>query len=109
VGPDSDFGTIAAAVATAKAGDTVTVAAGTYAERIRIGVPLTLLGEGWPVIDGGGEGHVIEASAPVHLEGFVIRGSGSAVEKEHAGVIVRDGPGTRIVRNRLEDVFYWVI
>lgn len=108
VGPDSDFGTIAAAVATAKAGDTVTVAAGTYAERIRIGVPLTLLGEGWPVIDGGGEGHVIEASAPVHLEGFVIRGSGSAVEKEHAGVIVRDGPGTRIVRNRLEDVFYGV-
>ncbi len=108
VGPGSEFASISAAVATAEAGDTVAVTAGTYRERIRVEVPLTLLGEGWPVVDGGGEGHVIEALAPVHVEGFVIRGSGSDVNEEHAGVMVRDGPGTRVVRNRLGDVFYGV-
>jgi nitrous oxidase accessory protein len=59
-------------------------------------------------LDGGGAGHVVEALAPLRLEGFVVRGSGSNVEEEHAGVMVREAPGTRIIGNRLEDVFYGV-
>lgn len=108
VGPDEEFETIGSAVAAARAGDTVQVAAGTYAERIRIRVPLTLLGTGWPVVDGGRQGHVFEAMARVQIEGFVIRGSGSDVDAEHAGVMVSDGPATRVVGNRLEDVFYGI-
>jgi nitrous oxidase accessory protein NosD len=86
VGPGEEFSTIGAAVASAHAGDTVLVAPGTYSERLVIDRPLTLKGEGWPVVDGGGTGHVVEALAPLHLEGFVIRASGSNVEEEHAGV-----------------------
>jgi nitrous oxidase accessory protein len=108
VGPGEEFSTIGAAVASAHAGDTVLVAPGTYSERLVIDRPLTLKGEGWPVVDGGGTGHVVEALAPLHLEGFVIRASGSNVEEEHAGVMAREAPGTRIVANRLEDVFYGI-
>jgi nitrous oxidase accessory protein len=108
VGPGADFATIAEAVRSAQPGDTVRVTAGLYRERIQVTVPLTLRGEGWPVVDGGGDGHVVEVLAPLRLEGFVIRGSGDGVEEEHAGVMVRDAPGTRIEGNRLEDVFYGV-
>ena len=108
VGPNQEFATIGGAVASARPGDTVLVAAGTYPERLRIEAPLTLIGVGWPVVDGEGGGHVIETSAPLVLEGFVIRGSGEDVVEEHAGVMVREAPGTRIVGNRLEDVFYGI-
>jgi nitrous oxidase accessory protein len=107
-GPGEEFSTIGDAVASARAGDTVLVGPGTYSERLVIDRPLTLKGEGWPVIDGGGTGHVVEALAPFRLEGFVVRASGSNVEEEHAGVMVREAPGSRIVGNRLEDVFYGI-
>lgn len=108
VGPGEAFSTIGDAVASARAGDTVLVGPGTYAERLLIDRPLTLEGEGWPVIDGGGTGHVVEALASLRLEGFVVRASGSNVQEEHAGVMVREAPGSRIVGNRLEDVFYGI-
>ncbi len=66
-----------------------------------------LVGEGRPVLDGGGEGHVVEALAPVSLRGFVVRGSGDDVEREHAGVMVRDAVA-RIEDNAFEDVFYGI-
>lgn len=108
VGPGAEFSTIGDAVAAARAGDTVLVAPGTYSERLVIDRPLTLKGEGWPVVDGEGIGHVVEVLAPLRLEGFVIRGSGDNVVEEDAGVMVREAPGTRIVGNRLEDVFYGI-
>ncbi|MEJ2369301.1 MAG: nitrous oxide reductase family maturation protein NosD [Gemmatimonadales bacterium] len=108
VGSDEEFSTIGDAVASARAGDTVVVAPGNYPERLVIDRPLTLFGEGWPVLDGRGTGHVVEAFAPLHLEGFVVRASGSNVEEENAGVMVREAPGTQIVGNRLEDVFYGI-
>ncbi len=108
VGAGEEFSTIGDAVASAHAGDTVIVEPGTYRERLVIDLPLTLLGEGWPVLDGGGAGHVVEVLAPLRIEGFVVRGSGSNVEEEHAGVMVRAAPGTRIIDNRLEDVFYGI-
>ncbi|MEE9471829.1 MAG: DUF1565 domain-containing protein [Gemmatimonadota bacterium] len=108
VGPGAKFSTIGDAVAAARAGDTVLVAPGTYSERLVIERPLTLKGEGWPVVDGEGIGHVVEVLAPLRLEGFLIRGSGDNVVEEHAGVMVREAPGTRIVGNRLEDVFFGI-
>lgn len=108
VGFGAEFSTVGGAVASARSGDTVLVGPGTYSERLVVDRPLTLKGEGWPVLDGGGAGHVIEVLAPLRLEGFVVRASGSNVEEEHAGVMVREAPGTRIVGNRLEDVFYGI-
>lgn len=107
VGPGEAHRTIGSALAAAAAGDTVLVAPGTYRERLVIERAVTLIGEGWPTIDGGGEGHVVEALAPVVIRGFVIRGSGIDVDLEDAGVMVRSGPSV-VADNRLEDVFYGV-
>jgi len=107
VGSESAHRTIASALAAAAAGDTVVVAPGTYRESILVDRAVTLVGEGWPVIDAGGRGHVIEALAPVEVRGFVVRGSGTSVDEEHAGVMVRKAQA-RIVGNRFEDVLYGV-
>lgn len=107
VGSGEAHGSIGAGLARAAAGDTVVVTAGTYRERLVIERRVTLIGEGWPVIDGGGEGHVIEALAPLEIRGFVIRGSGTDVDREDAGVMARSGPAV-IEGNLLEDVFYGI-
>jgi nitrous oxidase accessory protein len=81
---------------------------GTYAGGITIDKPLTLRADGDVVIDGGGEGTVINVDAPdVTLEGLVIRGSGDSLDRENAGVYVT-APRVRILDNRLEDVLFGV-
>ncbi|MFQ5889554.1 MAG: nitrous oxide reductase family maturation protein NosD [Gemmatimonadota bacterium] len=107
VGPEGEYTTIRDAVADAGPGDTVVVASGLYPERLQLRTSLVLIGRGWPVIDGGGRGHVLEAFAPIELRGFVIRGSGSTVDTEDAGLMARDAR-VRVEGNRFEDVFYGV-
>jgi nitrous oxidase accessory protein len=107
VGPGSPYPTISAALRDASAGDTIRVASGTYREKLRIERPVTLVGEGWPVVDAGGTGHVVEALAPLEIRGFVLRGSGFDVDQENAGVIAR-GATVKVLGNRLEDVLYGI-
>lgn len=107
VGGSDGYATIGAALTAAGPGDTVRVEPGVYRERLRVRRPVVLLGRGRPVLDGGGEGHVVEATADLVLRGFVIRGSGHRVDREHAGVMVRGGRA-EIVDNELVDVFYGV-
>lgn len=107
VSPTGPYTTIAEAVAEAAPGDTVRVATGVYRESVLVDRPLTLLGDGAPVIDGGGEGHVIEATAPITLRGFTIQNSGSRVETEDAGIMVR-GARAIIDRNEIVDTAYGI-
>lgn len=107
VGPEAPIATVSVALDSASAGDTVRVLEGRYAERLEIDVPVTLLGVGRPVLDGGGSGHVVEATAPVVIRGFAIRGTGTNPDQEHAGIMVRGGRA-RIVDNVLEDVYYGI-
>lgn len=107
VSPGGPLPTVGAALTRAAAGDTVVVAPGVYRERLVIERPVTLIGEGWPVVDGGGRGHVVEARAAVFIRGFVLRGSGARIDGGDAGILARGAPA-RIVGNRLEDVLYGV-
>lgn len=107
VGGEGPLATVGAALDRAAAGDTIRVGPGLYRERLVVERAVTLIGEGRPVLDGGGHGHVVEARAPVTLRGFVLRGSGDRPEREDAGVLVHGAPA-RIEDNRLEDVLYGV-
>ena len=70
----------------AEAGDVVRLTPGTYDGGITIDRPLTLVGEGWPVIDGHGEGSVVTVAAPdVTIRGVVIANSGKRLDRENAG------------------------
>ena len=97
-----------AALALAVDGDVVRVAAGTYRGPVVVRRSVRLVGEGLPILDGGGRGTVVVLAGPgATLEGFRIRGSGDSLEHEDAGVLVT-GAGARVVGNELTDVLFGV-
>ncbi|MBZ0112012.1 MAG: hypothetical protein K8J08_06105, partial [Thermoanaerobaculia bacterium] len=62
-------------------GDVLRLAPGSYPGHYIVDRPLTIVGEasseGWPILDGGGSGTVLQIKAPgVEIRGLVIRGSG---------------------------------
>lgn len=74
-------------------GGTVRPEPGVYAGVLRLSAPVTLEGRGVVTIAGPGEGNVIEVTSPgVTLRGLKIRGSGTHVAREPAGVLVTGGP-----------------
>lgn len=102
------IGRIGAMIAAAGPGQTVRVPAGVYDEHLRIDKPIVLLAEGRVVIDGGGQGDIVEITSPdVTLRGFVIRNTGTDLDRENAAVRAM-APRVRIEDNVLEDVLFGI-
>ncbi|HSR43527.1 MAG TPA: NosD domain-containing protein, partial [Longimicrobiales bacterium] len=109
VRPGGPYAGLSAALADARAGDTVRVAAGTWEERATVACPVVLLGEEGAVLDGGGEGTVLSVRAPgAVIRGLTIRGSGRTVSTEDAGILAEASAGLRVEGNTLEDVLFGV-
>lgn len=102
------FESITAALAAARAGDTVRVTAGNYHEHLMIDRAVTLLGEPGAVIDGDGRGVVLYVTAPAVISGFTIRGSGANQAREDAGILAERSGGLRVEHNTFEDVLFGV-
>lgn len=99
---------IASLIAAASPGDTVVVPPGTYHEQVVIDKTIALVGEGRPVIDGGGAGDVIKVTADgVTIRGFVIQGSGTAVSDEPTAIRLV-GDNVVVEDNIIRDVLYGV-
>jgi nitrous oxidase accessory protein len=103
-------GTLARTVAQAAHGDTVTVHPGTYQEgNLVINKSITLIGTGWPVLDGGHKVEVITVrAANVCVQGFVLQNSGYGSLVDYAAVKVIEARGVRIIGNRLRQNFFGV-
>lgn len=87
---------------------TVVVPAGRYCGPVVIRGPLTVVGEGLPIIDGGGVGSVVTISGDgVTLRGVAVRNSGRNVTEEAAGITVT-GSGHRIVENDVRAVYFGI-
>ena len=83
-------GSISSAIAEASPGDTVWLAAGEYRENLIIDVPVVLTGDGYPVIRGGYEGHVIDIlAAGTVLEALEVSESGPQLTKDLACILVQ--------------------
>ncbi|GAB3550839.1 nitrous oxide reductase family maturation protein NosD [Noviherbaspirillum agri] len=96
---------IAAAIKTAKAGDTVEVERGDYAERLVIDKPLVLKGLNRPTIRAGFAGDVIRVRAPdVTIQGFIVRDSGIDQTAQNSGIYAQKG-ADRITVQDCELVF----
>lgn len=104
-GPDR---VLAIALASAAPHDTVRVMKGIYAEGIlRINKPVTLIGIGMPVIDGGGQGDVLEITAPdVTVQGFRIQGTLTSSINDNAGIKVVKADRVRLIGNELVHCFF---
>lgn len=99
---------IAQLIDQAEEGSTVLVPEGMYYGNLIVDKPVVLQADGEVIIDGRGEGTVIELrTANITLRGFTIRGSGSTVDHEPAGVRAFDGP-MLIENNRFEDVYFGI-
>jgi nitrous oxidase accessory protein len=103
-----ELGAIGRLIHAAAPGDTIEIGPGTYREHILIDKPLTLVGRGRPVIDGGGNGDIVEITAPdVTFSGFTIRNTGIDLGNENAGIRVL-APRAVIESNILEDILFGI-
>lgn len=110
VGGADGYPTIGAAVTAAAPGDEVVVRAGTYREHVLIDRPLVLRGEPGAVVDGGGEGTVVHVVAgPTTVAGLAIRGTGTGLRTEDAGIRVEGAPGSTVRDNQLDDVLFGIL
>ena len=103
-------GALTKALVTADSQDTVLVHAGTYQEgTITINMPITLIGRGWPVIDGGAKGEVIVVKASqVSISGFVVRGTAVSDLNDNAAIKCISVTDVSITGNRVEDCFFGI-
>lgn len=91
---------IAAAIAHAQAGDTITIARGRYAENLRVDKPLTLRGVDRPTVSGGLHGDTIRVTAPdVTLDGLIVTDSGDDLTAQNAGIYIQLGADRVTIRN----------
>lgn len=102
---------LAAKIAAAPPGATIQAPAGIY--RIDHGPlildkPVTLLGRPGAILDGGGQGTVVLIKAShVTFQDFTVRGSGSSLDQEDAGIKVL-GSSEQILDNKLHDVLFGI-
>ena len=108
VSPEGPYTTIAAALDDAEAGDIIEVRGGTYTTPLEIDKSVSLIGVDSPVLDGGGEGSLVIISAPgVSFQGFMLRNSGSNLNREDTGIVVQATDVT-VADNVLENVLFGI-
>ncbi len=105
VGNGQPNATIHQALAKAHPGDTIFVHEGTYAEgNLAIDKPLTLIGIGYPVLDGQHRDEIITVTASnVCIRGLEVRNSGQLSTLDVAGIKVLSANNVAIEENRLRD------
>lgn len=108
VSPGSSYLSLQAVLRRAHPGDTIRVQSGLYRGPIVVEKSVQLVGQGWPVLDGGGHGTVVRLNAPgTVLKGFVIQNSGDSLTASDAGVLVA-APRCRVEANRLYNVLFGI-
>ncbi|MBL7942429.1 MAG: right-handed parallel beta-helix repeat-containing protein, partial [Flavobacteriales bacterium] len=110
VGQGYPHPTIQAALIEARNGDQIRIHPGKYNEYdLVIGVPLTITGIGWPVIDGMSKGEIMSIkSDSVLVSGIVLRNKGRSSTKDFAAVRVYSASHVNISGNRVEDAFFGI-
>jgi nitrous oxidase accessory protein len=111
VSPTGSVRSVQAAVRMASRHDVILVEKGVYRERATIVVdkPLTLIGKGWPVLDGQNARQIMVVTADsVTVRGFQFAHVGSSFLEDWAALRVDDATGCRITGNRFEDSFFGI-
>ncbi|MFI5324095.1 MAG: nitrous oxide reductase family maturation protein NosD [Thermodesulfobacteriota bacterium] len=109
VSPEGPLKSVSEAISTAESGDTIRILSGNYREHVVIDKTLTIIGEGYPRIDGGGKGVVVLIKAPgTVFKGIHVTGSGTSLNLEDGGIILDSAHGSIIKENSLDDVLFGI-
>ncbi len=109
VRPGSGLPTVSAALAAARAGDTIVIEGGDYHEPLlRITRPVTILGRGAPVLHGGDHGILAISADNVTIRGLVLRDVTPSSIEDRAAITVTDARGCQIDGNVLQDTFFGI-
>ncbi|HSM08868.1 MAG TPA: nitrous oxide reductase family maturation protein NosD [Gemmatimonadota bacterium] len=105
---EGSFRSIGAAVQAAAPGARILVRPGVYREpTIVVDRPLTIEGEGYPVIDGEGERQLLTIAADgVRISGFHLRNVGVSYTEDRAAIRVESASGCEIDHNRIRGGFF---
>src|SRR5262245_32298386 len=101
---------IAAAIASARAMDTIVIHAGRYSEPlIVVDKPLVLVGNGNPVLDGGGRhGLLLVKADDVTVRGLVLANVGTSFVDDRAAIKVDGGRDCTIADNHIDNAFFGI-
>ena len=101
-GAGQAYATPAAALAAARPGDTVSVAAGTYAGPLAVDRRVVLRGEAGAVLDGGGRGTVVLVTADsAEVHGFTVTRGGRSLDSDDAAIKLVRTTGVVVRGNRI--------
>lgn len=109
VGPGG-YPTVAAALAAARAGDTVEVTPGTYREGpLLIDRPVVLLGRGRPVLEGAGDHTILRViGSGVTVQGLLLRHVLPSGVEDRAAIRVEGAAGCRLIDNEIHDAYFGI-
>ncbi len=107
VSPAGPVTSLEEAIDRARPGQRIVIRAGVYTvQNININKSLQFVGEGHPVLDGGGEQIFTLSADSVLIEGLVFRNVGTSFVDDRAAVKVDAAHQCRISGNRFEDTFF---
>jgi nitrous oxidase accessory protein len=110
VGPSERVKSIRQAISIANAGDTIIVKGGIYKEgNILIDKKITLLGQGYPTLDGQHKFEIVSITADsVVVKGFRVINSGHSPLKDPCGIKVYDRNYVSIENNILDNNYFGI-
>lgn len=102
-GPGGEYPHPAAALAAARAGDTVRVMSGRYAGPLTVRRRMVLLGEPGATLDGQGRGTIVTVEADsVEIRGFTLTRSGLSLNRDEAAIKLVRCTGCIVADNRID-------
>lgn len=109
VSPSGPYRTLTEAVAAARPGDRIVVRSGRYREpAVVVRVPVEIVGEGNPVLEGGAH-HTLEVAADsVVVRGLVFEGVTPTAVEDRAAILISGSRGCRIEGNRVQDAYFGI-
>lgn len=109
VAPGTAVPSVSRALAAARDGDTVLVRRGTYREsRLVVSHRIVLLGEGQPVLDGGGEPVLLVEADSVTIRGFLIRNVAPSGTEDRAAIRLDGVTGCVVAGNEIRAAFFGI-
>lgn len=107
VAPGSAVASLGAALERAAAGDTIVVQGGVYRESgLRVLRPVHIVGQGAPVIDGGGAAVFLVSADSVSITGLTIRNVAPSFTEDRAAIRLTGVRGCVIRGNTIRDSFF---